>query len=101
MIGPRILAERDPGGHLALIDREVGVHLRAGRVADHKDAVHDPEPIVGLEDAAVQPDADGLQAEPGERVRAPDGQEDLVARDRRAVGQLEEVGTVAPSFRAR
>jgi len=86
MVGPDVLAERDPGDHLALVDREMGMHLGAGWVARDVDVVGDPEPIVGLEFAVREVDTDGFEPESRERRRPADRKEELVALDIRRVG---------------
>ena len=94
VVWPHVLAERDPGGHLALVHGEVRVHLRTRRVASDVDAIRDTEPLVRPKPAVLEADSNGVEAEVFQRRRTTDGQEDLVALNGRAIGQIDGVSIV-------
>jgi hypothetical protein len=96
LVRPHVLAEGDPGDHLALVDGEMGVHLRPGRVACNVDAVGNPQLVVRLEPTLAESSADRFKAQSLERRRAADRKQDLVTLEARRVGQLDDVGSVAP-----
>ena len=70
------------------------MHLRSRRVADQEDAVRDPQVGSGADPAGGHIDANRIQPEFRERVRATDREEDLVPFDRAAIGEVDHVGIV-------
>ena len=80
----------------------VRVELRPGGVADDPQPVGDSQAAVARERrATARVDAVRLEPELVEREVAPDGEQDRVALDARAVGQLDDVRAVRPGTRVR
>ncbi|MEO6350605.1 MAG: hypothetical protein ABIP53_08135 [Candidatus Limnocylindrales bacterium] len=97
VVGHHVLAERDPSRHLALVDREVGVHLWPSWVTRDVHPVGDAEASVRAELPVLDLDSNRLEAEAGERVGPPHREQDLVALGRRSIGELDDVGAVSAS----
>ena len=95
-----VVPECHPDRHLALVVGLVRVELRTGRVADHPEAVREPEPPVARERRPTAGShAVRFEAEVVEVQVAPDREQDGVARGGRAVREIDEVGAVRPGVR--
>ena len=86
-----VVAQGDPNRHPTLVVGEMGVHLRASDVARHEDRVRDPQVRSHRERARRNVDPQGLEAQPRQRERAADGEQDRVALGHRPIGEVDGV----------